>query len=295
MESTISKSRIKLIVILGVIAVSFGSIIIKSSNAPAIIISTYRMFFTVLILTPFILRDTSSIEEIKSISRRNLILCILSGFFLAMHFATWITSLKYTSINSSTILVNTHPIFIVLISFFFIKKRYSSKAILAIVITITGGILISWGDMSMGRVQLIGDILALLGGFFVSGYILLGNYVRKDLSAKSYCYIVYSFSVLFLLLITLFMGHSLFNYSLLEYTRFFGLAFICTILGHTVFNWALAYIDASFVSISILGEPVFATLWAVIIFNEIPSTLQLIGSSVVLTGIVIYYMVVETK
>lgn len=292
---TSTKSHVKFCVVLGVVAVSFGSIIIKTSQAPSLTIASYRMLFTVLLLTPFMFNDGSALQEVKSINRKNILLCILSGFFLAMHFITWISSLQYTSINSSTILVNTHPIFIVLFSTVILREKYSTKAILAISLTFIGGVLISWGDLSIGSLQLYGDILALLGGFFVSGYILIGNRVRKDLSAKTYCYIVYSFSVIFLFLTAVIMKVPLFNYDIYEYIRFLGLAFICTILGHSVFNWALAYIKPSFVSLSILGEPVFASLWAVLIFGEIPSYLQLIGSVIVLSGIITYFRLMDKE
>ena len=292
---TSQKSKVKLFVILGVIAVSFGSIIIKSSTAPSIIIATYRMLLTVIILTPFILSDLSCKKELKNINSKNLLLCIASGFFLAMHFVTWISSLKYTSINSSTILVNTHPLFIVIFSYFFLKETYNLKTIFAIIITLIGGILISWGDFSISNTQLLGDVLAISGGFFVSGYILIGNVVRKDLSAKSYCYVVYGFSVIFLLSFSLLSNSRLIGYPVVEYLKFLGLAFVCTILGHTVFNWALAYIEASFVSISILGEPVFASLWAILFFGEIPSLIQSIGSIIVLIGIIMYFVITDSS
>lgn len=275
--------KVKLIVFIGVIFVSFSSIIIKSSTAPSLIIAAYRMIFTVVIMIiPFSIKEG---EQIEKVSIKTLSLCILSGIFLALHFATWNSSIKYSSIASCTVLVDTHPIFVVIVSFFLLKEKINTKSLICILIALAGSVIISLGDTSLGSKAIYGDFLALLGAIFVSVYMIIGRIVRQKISTTKYTFIVYTSSAITLILLCIFFKITLYPYSLQELFRFFLLAILCTILGHSIFSWALKYIKPSFVSTSILGEPVFATIWALLFFNEIPKVWQIIGSIFILLGI----------
>lgn len=285
------KSSAKLIVLLGVIFVSFSSIIAKSSESPALIISTYRMGFTVILLLPIVL--SKKLDEIKKVDRKAFGICIVSGIFLALHFATWIESLKHTSVTSSTVLVNTHPVFIVLASFFIFKEKASKKTLITIGIALTGSIIISIGDSSLGSTILYGDILAILGAIFVAGYMMIGGIIRQKLSVIPYTFIVYTSSTITLILLSLFTNTPLYPYPVPELLRFLMLAVFCTIMGHSLFNWALEYVKPTYISTAVLGEPVFATIWAIIFFNEIPRIWQIIGSVIILYGIYRYIRLEE--
>ena len=138
----------KWIVLIGVIFVSFSSILIRMSEAPSLVIAGYRLGFTVLMLLPFVFRNKK--EELKSIDGKSLVTCIISGVFLALHFATWITSIKYTSIASSTVLVNTHTVFIIAGTWFILKEKVSAKVLLSMGITLAGSIIISPALMKKG-------------------------------------------------------------------------------------------------------------------------------------------------
>lgn len=287
------KANVKLIVILGVVFVSFSSVITKSSKAPSLIIAFYRLGFTVLLLLPYFLLKKS--HELKKIDKKTFFFCILSGIFLALHFATWISSIKYTSIASSTVLVNTHPIFIVIGTIFILKERVSTKAIISIAMSLTGSIIISTGDYSLGNNVLLGDILAILGGLFVAGYMMIGRYARQRISVTTYTFIVYLTCTVVLFLLVIGTKTSLYPYGADEYLRFFTLALLCTILGHSIFNWALEYVKPTFISTSVLAEPVFATIWAIFLFSEFPTIWQIIGSSIILFGIYRFTKIKDTS
>lgn len=278
-----NKLNTRLIVLIGVIFVSFSAIITKTSQAPALAIATYRLGFTTVLLLPSVIKNKRT--EMKNMNKKTMNICIISGIFLAFHFATWISSIKYTSIASSTVLVNTHPIFIVLGSFFILKERVSKKALLSIALAFTGSIIISLGDSTLGSNILLGDILAVLGGFFVAGYMMIGRVARQKLSVTSYTFIVYLSSTITLFLLSLITNTPLFPYPLKEWIIFLSLAVFCTILGHSIFNWALEHVKPTFISTSVLGEPVFATIWAIFIFNEIPTPWQITGSMIIIYGI----------
>lgn len=276
----------KLIVIIGVIFVSFSSALIKASSAPALIIATYRLAITVILMAPSTL--IKSKNELKSVDIKSLCLCILSGIFLALHFATWITSIKYTSIASAAVLVNTHPIFIVVLTYIIFKDKINRKSLISITMTLLGGVIISSGDRSLGSNVFLGDILAAAGAAFIAFYMVIGRIMRQRLSAVSYTFIVYVSCTITLLLLDIITKTSFGPYSLKEWAIFLGLAVFCTILGHSIFSWSLEYVKPTFLSVAVLGEPVFATIWAAIFFLEFPNTWNVIGSIIIIAGIYLF-------
>ena len=283
MSTNLSTKTVKLIVLIGVIFVSFSSVLSKIATAPPLVIATYRLGFTSLLMLPMFFKNEKNIKQ--QMSKKLWLLCIGSGIFLALHFATWMTSIKMTTIASSTVLVNTHPIFILFGTYFIFKERVSKKAMMSIFIALIGSIVITLGDSSAGNHNLLGDLLAIAGGFFVAGYMLIGRFARQHLSVTAYTFIVYSCCTITLLLMDFATGTTLLGYPSTDYLIFLGLAVFCTLMGHSVFNWALAYLKPTFVSSSILGEPVFATIWAVFLLKEIPTIYQLSGGGLILLGI----------
>lgn len=283
----------KLAVLAGVLFVSFSSIFTKMSTAPSLIIATFRLGFSSLILLPFVLKN--NIDEIKNIRIGDLVICTISGIFLALHFATWLESIKHTSITSSTVLVNTHPIFVVMGSILILKQRMSKNALLGIGIGLVGSFVISMGDSSLGSNVIYGDMLAVMGAFFVAGYMMIGSVVRKRLSVNAYTFIVYSTCTVTLLIMDFASKTPLYPYPKLDWALFLAMALLCTMMGHSVFNWALEYINPSFVSMGILGEPVFATVWAFLIFGQVPTLSQVVGGMTILAGISVFIRSQEVK
>ena len=197
---------------IGVLAASTAAIFIKLCDAPALIIATYRMVFASLILLPYALYKKKG----KTLERKEIGWLIVSGLFLSLHFMFWISSLKYTSVASSVVLVTTYPIFVGIGSRLFLKERMGLYLIIGIILSVLGSGLISYGDMAISREALMGDGLAFLGAITVSGYFLVGRRMRKSQDLLSYIFPVYSaagflFGYLFFLfskkLLWIFMDH----------------------------------------------------------------------------------------
>jgi len=204
---------------------------------------------------------------------------------LALHFATWITSLEYTTVASSVILVTTNPIYVGLASHFLLKQRLGRVKVAAIVVALAGSVLISYGDLGISGKALLGDALALLGALAASAYILLGYAVRRKLSTLAYVWPCYGLAGGWLLLFCLLTGQPLWGYAPQTYVYLFLLAVVPQILGHSTFNWALAHVSPLVVTLAILGEPVGATLLAALILHEVPSIAALAGGVLILAGI----------
>ncbi len=277
-----------LAVILGVFAVSFGAIFIKAAEAPPLIIALYRLGFTVLLLAPVTL--ATGWRELRAMERRDLALACAAGVMLALHFATWITSLNYTSIASSTVLVNMHPLFTIAGGYFLYREKVNGIGLLGAATALAGSVVIGFGDFRIGGQALYGDFLAFAGAFFVAGYMLVGRGIRGRLSLFPYIIVVYSVSVLVLLLSSLACNLPLYPYPPLTWLMFLLLAIFPTIFGHTVFNWALRYVKAAVVSVSILGEPVGATILAYLIFGQEPVPMQIAGGLMIIAGLVAFIL-----
>lgn len=271
---------------IGVAAVSTAAIFVKLSTAPASVIAAYRLLFTVLILgIPAMIYHH---KELKSLSRTQWLFLILSGIFLAFHFITWFESLKYTSVASSVVLVDLHPVFAMIGVYLVFKEKVPFKSFLGAMFALAGSVIIGWGDFQIGGKALYGDFLALIGAITVTGYFLIGQYLRQKLSLLTYTFLVYGTSTIVLFLYNLLLDYELFSYDTKEWKLFLALAIIPTIFGHTVFNWVLRYINAATVSTAILGEPIGAAILAVIFLGENVTVTQIIGGTVIISGILIY-------
>ncbi|MFO7791982.1 MAG: DMT family transporter [Candidatus Saliniplasma sp.] len=265
-----------------IIAVSFGSIFIRLSNAHPISIAFYRLLFSSIILSFFI---PKYIPEIRDISRKKWIVLISTGAFLAIHFAAWISSLTYTTVASSVILVSAHPLIVAWISQRYLGEETSRKAYIAILLALIGIFIMTSSNYNISRTFLYGDILAIIGMLGVAGYIVRGRQIRRDMSLVPYAFLVYIFTTIFLGLFSLGFSETFTIYPAREYGLFILMAIIPHTFGHTVYNWVLKYLKARVVSISLLGEPVGATILAFFILNETPPLLTVIGGVITLLAI----------
>lgn len=134
---------------------------------------------------------------------------------------------------------------------------------------------------------IFGDFLALLGAFFAAGYVLVGRRLRIELSLISYIFLVYGSATLFMIIIMIFENQSPVVYPPVAYVWLVLLALIPQLLGHSSYNWALGYLPAAYVSVTLLGEPIAATLLAYLLLGETPSAGKIFGAILILIGIYI--------
>ncbi|MGP4081460.1 DMT family transporter [Pseudalkalibacillus sp. R45] len=271
---------------IGVLSVSTSAILVKLSTAPAPVIATYRLLFTTLLMLPFILLYFR--DDFKKIHKKDMLFCLFSGIFLAFHFILWFESLNYTSVASSVVLVALQPIFAFVGTYIFFKEKLSLKAFIGGALAIGGSILISWGDFRISGLALFGDLLALLGAAAVTVYYLFGQTVRKRLHLMTYTFLVYGMATGTLFIYDLSLGYTLGPYSTENWVYFLLLAIFPTLLGHTIFNWALKYVSTNVVSMSILGEPIGASILAYFILSESVRIEQISGGAIILFGIYIF-------
>lgn len=286
--------------LIAILAVSTASIFIRfaqSDGAPSLVIAALRLTFATLLLTPVTLIRNKN--ELRNLTRREILLTVFSGVFLAIHFATWISSLEYTSVASSVVFVSTGPLWVTLLSPLLLNERLSRAAILGLILAILGGTIIGLADacvlnrgISCPAIQEVfrgrsmwGNLLALAGAWAVSGYLILGRKLRARISLMPYIFLVYGISALVLILIMYIAGKSPFRLAPGTYGWIFLLAAIPQLIGHSTFNWALRHIPAALVAVTTLGEPIGSAVLAFFILNESPAISTIIGGIFILAGI----------
>jgi drug/metabolite transporter (DMT)-like permease len=275
---------------LGVIVTSWGSILVRLAAAPPLGAAFYRMAFAAMILLPVsILAREPSPDRAASIRlgpARVTLLMLLSGCCLALHFATWIASLSYTSISSSAVLVSTVPIFGLALSAIFLGEKAGISTAVAILIALAGAAVIGTGDYDPTGGRLVGDLLALAGAFFAAAYLLIGRRLRSQRSLVTYLAWVYGSSACFLLVMALLGGASLGPYPAVSYLWLFLMALGPSVIGHSLLNYAVRHVRAYVVNTTGLVEPVLATLYAFLIFGERPGWHLVAGGALVAAGLV---------
>ncbi|KXB05725.1 hypothetical protein AKJ50_00050 [candidate division MSBL1 archaeon SCGC-AAA382A13] len=267
---------------LAVVAVSFAAIFVRLSDSHPISISFHRMLFSTLVLSIFV---PNYLEDFKRITNKGWFVLLSAGFFLAAHMGLWVASLDYTTVASSVVLVTSHPLLVAWISSHYLGEKTSKRAYLSIILALGGITIMAVTDYKFSEWGLFGDFLALLSMIAVTGYIIRGRQMRKKLSVIPYVFTVYGFSTLFLGVFSLFFSTSFKIYPIREYLLFIALALIPTMLGHTVYNWALKHVKTRVASVSLLGEPIGASILAFLILNEVPPNLTILGAIIALIGI----------
>ncbi len=280
---TEQRTFLPLVIITGIVSISFAGPVTSMVAMPAVAIALFRLSISFIILLPFFIREitNSQFPEIKLIK-----LSLLASVFLALHFIFWISSLKYTSVTSSVVLVTTNPLFVGILSALLLRERPGKKLIIAISIVLLGGIIISSGE-EIDSIKIKGNLLALAGAVMASLYIITTRKARQNYSLVTYTTVLYLFTSGILLIAALISDTKLFYYPAKNYLLILFLAIVPQLLGHNSFNWALKYLSPTVVAILILFEPIGATIISHFIFGYIPSTGEIIGSALILTGILV--------
>jgi drug/metabolite transporter (DMT)-like permease len=270
-----------------VLAVSSAAVLISLARAegvPALAIAALRMSIAALVVVPFALAGRR--EEIRRLKPPDVLLAVGSGILLAMHFGFWISSLDHTSVMSSVVLVSTNPVFVGLASALLLREKPSRGTVMGIAVAVLGGAVVGLADLGpSGGASLRGDALALLGALSVSGYLLIGRRLRRSMSVSLYVALVYLTAAVALLALVGITSTRIAGFPLRGYLWVLLLAAGPQLLGHTSYNWALKYVSATFVTVTLLAEPIGATLLAIPVLGQVPTPIRLAGGVLILAGV----------
>ena len=262
------------------LAVSAAAIFIRLAEAPALAVAVWRNSLGALVLLPVALYWREAFPR-----GRALRIGVASGVALGAHFGFWISSLDYTSVAASVVLVCTQPIFVAILAYLLFGERTSPLSFFGILVALAGTAVIA-SDGSVGSATFFGNTLAVIGAVAVAAYVLIGRSLRTTgVGVLPYSIVVYASAAATLVPAALYGGVPLWGYSGETWFWLWVVTLGPQILGHTVLNWTLRYVEASIISGTILAEPVVSALLAWLILSERPGLATLLGGAVVLAGL----------
>lgn len=273
-----------------VFSTSTASIFTRYSTSPSLVLAAYRKTFVTLMMIPVVLCYPSYRREFFHISKKTGLFCVLSGFFLAIHFWTYFLSVHNTTIAASQVLVGMEIIFVAVFMSLTGKEDYSRWSRTGILVALLGSVLVAYskGGLQSGG-MLFGNIIGIVSGLMLACYSIIGTKVRGEgLSNNVYSLLVYGSSAIILDLMVLVSPYHFTGYGSVNYLLAFLMAVFNSLLGHSIYNWSFKYVSPTLVAMIKLFLPVFASIWALLLFREIPAWNQLAGGAVVMIGIIMY-------
>jgi len=280
--------------VVAILAVSTSAILIRWSSAPPTVAAFYRVLFTVGLLAP--LAASRHAETLRSLGRGDALAAGATGVALAIHFAAWFQSVEWTSVAASVTLVQAQPLFVAVGAAAFLEERLTLPKVAGMVVAVAGAAVMSVGEFlagtAVGPHPLAGNALALVGAVMMAVYVLAGRSLRARVALVPYVTVVYAVCAVVLGTVALAQNDPLAGYAAREWLLFLAMAVGPGLFGHTVINWALEHVESSVVSVSLLGEPVGSTVFALLLLAEVPGRWTVAGGAVVLGGI---YVVARTR
>jgi drug/metabolite transporter (DMT)-like permease len=270
----------------GTLCTSFAATFIISSGEAPFVVAFYRLLFAVAFLLP--VNALQGWEQLRQITRRQLLSCLMTGLFFALHLVTYIASLQYTSVASAGALLSLQPVFVAVCAFIFLGERIALKVKLGIACAVAGGLIVGGGDLLIvtGK-ALFGDALAAASALMISFYFVTGRSLRQHLDIVPYLVVVYSSAAFAAAVISFCLGVPLAASTMRGWLFLLALGLISTAVGHGIFNWALKYVKASTVALVTLASPAAETVWAYIFLGQVPAITSIVGGIIMITGAVL--------
>lgn len=284
------KPGLPVILFIGVAAISTAALFVRfaqDAGAPSLIIASSRLLISGIVLL-IINLATGNINQMTKLRKRDWTKCFFASLFLGLHFASWVSSLEYTSVMSSSVLVTTTPVWIAVLSPLFLKEKSKPLTIIGLCIALVGGLLITINNPSSAAKNLFwGNSLAVFGAFMAAGYFMMGRQIKAEIPLLTYLLIIFSFAGVLLLSLAMILLDSPLQLPIGAWKWLLLTALIPQLIGHSLANYALQRLSASFVAITWLGEPIGATALAMILLREYPDIDQILGGFIILGGILI--------
>lgn len=292
-----------IVLALSLIGISFAAPLIRLSAADPLVIATWRLGFSMIIVAIALLVG-GGWREWRTLAGREYVFAVGAGLLLAVHFWSWNASLRYTSVAASVALVNLQPVIIAIVSVLWLRESPSRRQWMGIALAVLGALVVGGADVpgglaalgpallgtgDSGSRALFGDLLALLGAVTAAGYYLIGRRIRQHLGLWPYVALVYGAAFVSCLALTALAGKSLTPHPPRELAIFAGLALGPMLLGHTGMNWALGHLPAFIVNLTTLGEPIGATILAALLpgIAEVPGWGTVAGGGLLLVGVLL--------
>ena len=285
------------VIVIAIIATSSAAILIRlalDESMPPLLIAASRLFVATVALTPIALRGYRDI--LARLSRLEWLLILISGSCLALHFTAWVSSLQFTTVLVSVVIVSTGPIWVAILEVAFLKIRLSPLVVAGLLTALLGGLLIGFplaGDPAQAATgaenlgaTLTGAALAWLGALSISVYMLIGRKLRATLPVIPYVWLVYGAASLCAMVVMLATATPVSGFRAQGYLILLAMGLIPQLIGHSSLNYLLEHFPAAIVSMFSQLEPIGSAVLALLLFRELPPNQQIVGSGIILVGVI---------
>jgi len=274
------------LVIIPMMAGASSVVFIRFIQASPIALGFFRLGFSVLLFgIPIVF---GGYKEYKGITKKDFLFCVLSGFILFVHFICWFYAVNNTSVASAAVLCSLHPFVVLFATYVIFKKKVSIKAVIGVIIALTGGALVATGNQTLEGNFIFGDIAGFSAGVLFGIYFLMGRTMREKMPTLNYVFIVFSSCFVFFAIAMFVTATPFTGYRTEDYVLMFLIAVVCQGLAHAMYNWCMGYASSLYVSVFASVQSVASIFYGIIVFNEIPVILQWIGAAVAVAGLLYY-------
>jgi drug/metabolite transporter (DMT)-like permease len=271
-----------MLIVIALMAVSTSGPLMAATAAPALAIAFWRNALAGAVLLPTAFLRAR--DELRGLDGRERRLALLAGLFLALHFATWVPSLTYTSVASATALVATQPVWAALIA----QRQghaVGRRIWVGIAVAVAGAVLLTGADLHVSGRALVGDLLAVAGGATAALYMTAGSEVRRSVSTTTYTAVCYSAAALMLLVVCVAGRQPLTGYDAATWLKLLAITAGAQLLGHSLFNVVLRTTSPTVVSLTLLLEIPGAALIAAVFLGQTPSLLAIPAAALLVLGL----------
>ena len=279
----------RIAVVIAVICGACSGPLSALTAAPAIGIGFWRLTIVLPFFLIPVLMSSEKKAQLKAVSKKDFIWCFISGVFLFGHYMSWFNAVKMTNVASAAVLATFHPIVVLLITVFVMKKKVGWKSVAAIFVALCGGAVIMGFDIAaLTSGQMAGNILGLFTGIFMGLYFAVGGHVRKRVDGSLYVLLVFATCWACFAVAAACTGTALLGYTFADYMYMAIMAILCQIGAHAVFNMCMGHVNSLYVSTWETADPVFSILIAVITLGQIPKMYEVVGCIVVVAALLFY-------
>jgi drug/metabolite transporter (DMT)-like permease len=269
---------------MGILSLSLSAMFVRWANAPGTVTGFYRLFFSTIILTPFIILRR---QHIAPIPKKVLIFPILAGIFTAGDFSLWNSSLAFTTAANATLLGNTAPLWVAIGAWLIFREKLNRGFWLGLALALMGAVLIMGSDFLLHPRLGIGDLMASSAAIFYASYMLSTQRGRQNIDPFRYTWLVGISASVAILVVNLMLRNQLLGYDAQTWLVFLGTAIVSQTIGYISISYALGHLPAHVVSPTMVGQPMMTTLLAIPLLAEVPTMIQLLGGLIALSGIFI--------
>lgn len=273
-----------IILVIGGIFIGTTGIFMRYSEISPVSSAFWRFALAVPILWIWALATTARDQAQGRHTHMSKVL-LLVGVYFAGDIGILHVAFHYTTVANATTLANFAPVLIAIFMYVVHHHRFAKIYIIGMILAFVGAIVLVGPSAAIGGEKLLGDLLGLVAAGFYAGYQLMVKAGRVHYSPARLMAASTTVTALVLLPFALLSPGLFWPPSLIQWWPLLALALIPQIAGQSAISYASHFLPTSLSSLTLLMQPLAATVMAMFLFQEWLTLIQAIGGGVLLFGI----------